>query len=102
MMSLNLYKIQKGYDIMSRYKQGNPKRKSRFICCKCLQENMVGSGIQREHGQREKNHIKDLYCVIDNEVTKNLEVRFCDDYNEMKQKANALHNEYYNKNRKVG
>jgi hypothetical protein len=87
---------------MSRYKNGNPKKKSRFICCKCLQENMIGTGIQREHKQREKNHVKDLYCLVDKEVTKNLEVRYCDIFEEMMDKASELHIEYYGEKVKVG
>ena len=35
---------------------GNPKRVSRFICCKHLGENYIGSGIQRYGHQREKFH----------------------------------------------
>jgi chromatin remodeling complex protein RSC6 len=87
---------------MSRYKNGNPKKKSRFICCKCLQENMIGTGIQREHKQREKNHVKDLYCLEDKEVTKNLEVRYCDIFEEMMDKASELHIEYYGEKVKGG
>ncbi len=30
---------------MSRYKNGNPKRQSRFICMKCMQENMLAKGV---------------------------------------------------------
>ena len=37
-----------------KYKNGNPKRASRFICCKCLKDNHVGDGIQRGGHQREK------------------------------------------------
>lgn len=83
---------------MCRCKMGNPKRSSRFICCKCLKENFVGSGIQRAN-QREKNHIKDLTCFSPEcrgTITKNLEVRYCDSFNEMMEKAEELHREYYN------
>ena len=68
---------------------GNPKRSSRFICCKCLKENQIGSGIQRAN-QREKGHIKDLYCLHCQTVTKNLEIRYCDSFDEMMQKAKEL------------
>ena len=40
---------------MKQCKYGNPKRKSRFICLKCLTENQMG-GFQRLNGQREKGH----------------------------------------------
>lgn len=47
---------------MRRRRSNKPKRKSRFICIRCMKENMVGSGIQRSN-QREKEHIKDLTCI---------------------------------------
>ncbi len=87
----------KGYGIMCRCKMGNPKKKSRFICLKCCKENLVGIGIQRSN-QREKGHIKDLTCInrgCDGEITKNLEVRYCDNFHEMMLKAEELHREYY-------
>ena len=87
---------------MCRYRMGNPKRMSRFICLNCLKENMVGIGIQRSN-QREKGHIKDLMCInkgCEGITTKNLEVRFCDDYLEMIDKAYELHNVYYGENNK--
>lgn len=82
---------------------GNPKKKSRFICIHCMAENYVGSGIQRGGKQREKNHIKDLLCLNKGcgFETKNLEVRYCDDYLEMLGKAQELHEEYYGMNKEV-
>ena len=74
---------------------GNPKKKSRFICLKCLKENCIGQGIQRAR-QREKFHIKDLDCLYCRETTKNIEVRYCDWYFEIEEVANQLHNELYN------
>ena len=77
---------------------GNPKKSSRFICCKCLKENQLGSGIQRAN-QRSKYHIKDLTCLnqgCNGMVTKNIEVRYCDSFDEMMEKAKELHREYYN------
>ena len=87
----------KGRDIMCRCRMGNPKRSSRFICCKCLKENQIGSGIQRAN-QREKGHIKDLTCInpgCNGDITKNIEVRYCDSFDEMMEYAEELHNEYY-------
>ena len=84
---------------MCRCKMGNPKRSSRFICCKCLKENQIGSGIQRAN-QREKGHIKDLTCInpgCNGDITKNIEVRYCDSFDEMMEKAKELHREYYGK-----
>ena len=79
---------------MCRCKMGNPKKSSRFIClCHCG-ENHVGMGIQRGN-QREKGHVKDLYCLQCGDVTKNLEVRYCDNLEEMMGRAEKLHNEYY-------
>ena len=48
--------IWKGREYM-RYKNGNPKKCSRFICLHCLQENFVVDGLQRRH-QRPNNHVK--------------------------------------------
>lgn len=78
---------------------GNPKKSSRFICCKCLKENQLGSGIQRAN-QREKGHIKDLTCLnpgCNGDITKNIEVRYCDSFDEMMHKAEELHRECYGK-----
>lgn len=75
---------------------GNPKRKSRFICLKCLNINEVGDGIQRAN-QREKGHVKDLHCISCGCVTKNIEVRHCDWLEEIKDKAEKLHIKYYGK-----
>lgn len=79
---------------MKQCKYGNPKRKSRFICLKCMKENMVGQGIQR-YNQREMNHIKDLYCIYCKIVTKNLEVRHCDIFTDKMEYAIILQKEYY-------
>lgn len=84
---------------MCRCKNGNPKRQSRFICCKCLKENFVGVGIQRSN-QREKGHIKNITCInpgCNGIVTKNIEVRYCDNFQEMINKAEKLHVTYYGK-----
>ena len=83
---------------MCRRRMGNPKKQSRFICCKCLNENFVGSGIQRGSKQREKGHVKDLMCInigCDGNITKNIEVRYCDSFQEMMTKAEKLHKEIY-------
>ena len=79
-----------------KYKNGNPKRASRFICCKCLKDNHVGDGIQRGGHQREKGHTKNLYCIYCNEITRNTEVRWRDSYDEMMDRAVEVHREYYN------
>lgn len=79
---------------MKQCKYGNPKRKSRFICLKCLTENQMG-GFQRLNGQREKGHIKNLSCIKCKERTKNLEVRYCDWFEEMMDKAVEIRREYY-------
>lgn len=36
-------------------------------------------------------------CTGLTEITKNLEVRYCDSFQEMMDKAEKLHNEYYGK-----
>jgi len=78
-----------------KYKNGNPKHASRFICMKCMQENMLARGIQRKQ-QREKFHIKDLTCILCGGIeTKNMEVRYCDDYKEIYTKALEKRENYY-------
>ena len=85
-----------------RYKNGNPKKCSRFICLHCLQENFVVDGLQRRH-QRPNNHIKDIWCAnkICSEkysTTKNLEEKMI--------VARQIRSKYYPEenpnNRKVG
>lgn len=79
---------------MSRYKNGNPKRQSKFICLHCMKENMLVTGIQRKQ-QREKGHVKDLYCLRCGFVTKNEEVRYCDSYDEIFELAKIKGENYY-------
>ena len=77
---------------------GNPKRSSKFICLHCLQINQLGSGIQRGGKQREKWHVKDLTCFnksCNGTITKNLEVRWCDDLLEAMDKAERIRGKYY-------
>lgn len=81
---------------MCRYKMGNPKKQSQFICLKHLGINHLGDGIQRNK-QREKGHVKDLHCPVCKETVKCLEVRYCDWLEEMMNKAKDLHLEYYGK-----
>ena len=77
---------------MCRCKMGNPKKMSRFICLKCLQIGIPG--IQRK-SQREKYHIKDLFCAYCKQETKHIEIRHCDWIDEVMSKAEELHREYY-------
>ena len=88
---------------MSRYKNGNPKRQSRFICLKCLNENMLARGIQRKC-QREKEHVKNLFCLSCKMITYNEEVRYCDSYDEIYELAKKKRENYYidNYEREVG
>ena len=79
---------------MCRCRMGNPKKKSRFLCLKCMKLGI--EGIQRK-SQREKGHIKDLYCFNCNTETKHIEVRYCDWLEEIKEQAEKLHIEYYGK-----
>lgn len=78
---------------------GNPKRSSQFICLNCMKINQLGSGIQRGCRTREKGHIKDLSCFnkgCNGQVTKNLEVRWCDDLLSAYDKAKTIRSQYYN------
>lgn len=76
---------------------GNPKKRSRFICLKHCEENHILDGLQRGGHQREKKHIKDAFCIECKEIVKNLEIRYCDNYQEMTVKAKELHKKYYKK-----
>ena len=60
-------------------------------------ENQLGAGIQRGK-QRGKFHIKDLYCPVCFNITKNIEIRWCDTYNEVYDKALEIMDKYYPKN----
>lgn len=56
---------------------------------------MTGEGIQRRYGQRNENHIKDLWCCRCRDTVKTLEVRYFDDYEEKLTEAKDLRKEYY-------
>lgn len=79
---------------------GNPKKQSRFICLKCRRENCIATGIQRK-SQREKGHIKDLFCLVCNTETKNIEIRYCDNYLDIMRKVPGLHKKYYGEKQNV-
>lgn len=82
---------------MSRLKNGNARRSSRFICLKCLSwKTTYIQGIQR-HSLREKNHIKDNICTNCGEV-KTMEVRYCDYLPNVMMKAMEEHNKLYDDN----
>lgn len=82
---------------MCRNRYGNPKKQSRFICCKHLGVNYVLDGLQRGGSQREKKHIKDAFCIEYGDIVKNIEVRYCDNFDGMMVEAEKLHSEYYGK-----
>lgn len=79
---------------MSRMKNGSPALSSRFICLKCKKNNLVGAGIQRGK-QREKYHVKDLFCINCKERTKNIEVRYKDDENDIFAYGMQIRKNYY-------
>lgn len=83
---------------MGRCRMGNPKKQSRFICLRCLKQNHIGDGIQRFGRQRPIEHEKNLYCLNCKIVTQNMEVRYCDDYEETLEKAIKKHMKTYGKN----
>ena len=78
---------------MYRNRHANPKMKSDFICLNCLQLSV--KGLQRYKRQREKFHIKDLFCHHCLKTTKQIEVRYCDYFPEVVEEANQLHIKYY-------
>jgi hypothetical protein len=65
-------------------KNGNPKKRSEFICLSCGR--IIMDGIQRPR-QREKDHIKDLFCVFEGKDVN-------DDVNEIRAKIPELKREY--------
>lgn len=77
---------------MCRYRYGNPKKKSQFICLRCLRLGI--EGIQRK-SQREKFHRKELFCIYCQMETKHIEIRHCDWIEEIKEEAARLHIKYY-------
>lgn len=62
---------------------------------KHMRENYLGSGIKRGGHQREKYHIKDLYCPTCGSVEKCIEIRWCDTYKEIYEKAMEIRDNYY-------
>ena len=74
---------------------GNPKKMSRFICLQHCGENHVLDGLQRGGHQREKYHVKDLFCTYCKQETKHIEIRHCDWMDEVMMRAEELHREYY-------
>ncbi len=79
---------------MSHRHQHKQKPGSRFICLKCLKFNGVGEGIQRKV-IRPKFHIKDIFCVGCDCITKNVEVRYDDFYEEVSPQLEELNKRYY-------
>ena len=77
-------------------KNFNIERRSRFICLRCLHENKVGDGITRPN-TKEKGHIKNLCCLCTKMEykTKNLEVRYKDDFKERMEYANRVRHKFY-------
>ena len=77
---------------------GNPKRSSQFLCLHCMKINQLGNGIQRGGHTREKWHVKDLTCFnkeCHGMITKNLEIRWCDNILEARDKAEKIREKYY-------
>jgi hypothetical protein len=80
---------------MARNKYNYPEiHQSKFICLKCMQENKIVTGLQRPR-QRKKFHIKNIYCLNCKKITKNIEIRFCDSFSEIEEKAANIRSRYY-------
>lgn len=81
---------------MCRCKNGNPKKSSRFICLRCLKENCVLQGVQRPK-TKEIDHRKNArcLCVHMEYKTKNLEVRWCDNFDERMERAKQMRPDFY-------
>lgn len=65
-------------------RNGNPKKSSKFICLSCGK--IIMEGIQRPN-QRKYLHVKDLFCPYEGIESKTVEVRWCDDIEEVKSKV---------------
>ena len=58
---------------------------------------MLGDQMYRSR-QREKYHVKDLTCIYcGGEITKNLEVRWSDGFQESMEYARGIRRKYYSK-----
>lgn len=79
-------------------RNGHPKRASSFICLSCGK--VIMEGIQRPK-QREYLHIKDLYCVFENKDVKAVEVRWCDNKDEIIQHIPELKREYNHESEEI-
>lgn len=84
-------KLNKGVDNL----RSNPKKQSRFLCLKCGSMDGCIEGIQRNGHEREKYHIKDLWCCNCKETTHCLEIRHNDYFPDMRGKAEQLHRKFY-------
>ena len=64
-----------------------------------MKENMLVNGIQRgQNKQREKYHIKNIACIspeCKGKIRKNIEVRYCDFYADVYEKAKEIRKKYY-------
>ena len=50
---------------------------------------------KQRKSQREKYHVKDLFCAYCKQETKHIEIRHCDWTDEVMMRAEELHREYY-------
>lgn len=80
----------------------NTNRSSEFICLRCLSKNQVGDKMRRPN-MREKDHVKNLCCLCTKLQmrTKNLEVRWCDDFDERMEYAKKIKPRYYDENNEL-
>lgn len=80
----------------------NTNRSSEFICLRCLSKNQVGDKMRRPN-MREKDHVKNLFCLCTKLQmrTKNLEVRWCDDFEERMEYAKKIKPRYYDENNEL-
>lgn len=67
-----------------------------------MKRNQVGDKMKRPK-TREKDHVKNLLCLCTHLQmrTKNLEVRWCDDFEERMEYAKKIKSKYYNKNNEL-
>lgn len=65
---------------------------SKFICLSCGK--VILDGVNRGRHRKEWLHIKDLFCPFEGKEVKSVEVRWCDQINEVEEQIPKLKERY--------